>query len=270
MFFSDWFGLLRVVIVGTLTYVALVLLLRVSGKRTLSKMNAFDFIVTVALGSTLATVLLSKDVALAEGITAFALLIGLQYIITWLSVRSHLVENWVKAEPSLLFFEGRFLDEALRRERVTQAEVRAAVRSQGLSEMEGAAAVILETDGSITVLKNQNGQKFTSLKGVAPESEKGKKMEKLVLEGNQILNLPGFTGVNARIVECETAQQFSSWCDGETTPDGEAMACRHQNRVYVKTPKSLNQTGDFALDYDCLTLEEANDRIEKWNTEQPV
>ena len=132
MFFENWFGPLRVVIVGTLAYMALVLLLRVSGKRTLSKMNAFDLIVTVAFGSTLASILLSKDVALAEGITAFALLIGLQYIITWLSVRSDWVENLVKSEPALLFFQGRFLQEALRRERVTEAEVRAAVRSQGL------------------------------------------------------------------------------------------------------------------------------------------
>ena len=82
MVFSSWAGLLRVLIVGTLAYVALVLLLRVSGKRTLSKMNAFDLVVTVALGSTLATVILSKDVALTEGVTAFALLIGLQFGIT--------------------------------------------------------------------------------------------------------------------------------------------------------------------------------------------
>ena len=68
MFFDSWAGLLRVLVVGTLAYAALVLLLRVTGKRTLSKMNAFDLIVTVALGSTLATVLLSKDVALAEGV----------------------------------------------------------------------------------------------------------------------------------------------------------------------------------------------------------
>ena len=172
MFFENWFGLLRVLIVGTLAYAALILLLRVSGKRTLSKMNAFDFIVTVALGSTLATVLLSKDVALAEGITAFSLLIGLQYVITWLSVRSRRVENLVKAEPSLLFFEGRFLDATLRRERVTEAEVRAAVRAQGLARMENAAAVILETDGSLTVLENGSGHEITSLKGVAG-SDKG-------------------------------------------------------------------------------------------------
>ena len=163
MFFEGWLGIARVLIVGTLAYASLVLLLRVSGKRTLSKMNAFDFIVTVALGSTLATVLLSKEVALAEGVTAFILLIGLQYLITWLSVRSRRIENLVKAEPSLLFFGGQFLHETLRRERVTQAEVRAAVRSQGLCQMENAAAVILETDGSLTVLQNHNGQEITSL-----------------------------------------------------------------------------------------------------------
>ena len=74
MFFTHWFDLARVLIVGVSAYAALVFLLRISGKRTLSKMNAFDLVVTVALGSTLATILLSKDVALAEGLLALALL----------------------------------------------------------------------------------------------------------------------------------------------------------------------------------------------------
>jgi uncharacterized membrane protein YcaP (DUF421 family) len=131
MFFDSWAGLLRVLVVGTLAYAALVVLLRVTGKRTLSKMNAFDLIVTVALGSTLATVLLSKDVALAEGVLAFALLVLLQLAITWLSVRSERFQALVKAEPRLLLHQGRLLPEPLRRERVTGEEIRAAVRSQG-------------------------------------------------------------------------------------------------------------------------------------------
>jgi uncharacterized membrane protein YcaP (DUF421 family) len=70
-----------------LAYVVLVVFLRLSGLRTLSKLNAFDLVVTVALGSTLATVLLTKDVALADGALAFALLIALQFVVTWSSVR---------------------------------------------------------------------------------------------------------------------------------------------------------------------------------------
>ena len=82
------------------------LLLRVSGKRTLTKMNAFDLVVTVALGSMLATVLLTRSVALAEGLTAFVLLIFLQFVLTWLSVRSRAVSRLVKSEPTLLVYQG--------------------------------------------------------------------------------------------------------------------------------------------------------------------
>lgn len=156
MFFDGWTGLLRVGVVGTLAYLALVLLLRGSGKRTLSKMNAFDFVVTVALGSTLATVLLSESVALLEGLAGFSLLVGLQFVITWLSVRSRRVRALVKAEPSLLYWEG-FLEAPMRRERVTREELLAAVREQGTASLDEVAAVVLETDGTFSVLSAQTG-----------------------------------------------------------------------------------------------------------------
>ena len=108
MFFDNWLGVLRVLVVGVVAYAALVLLLRVSGKRTLAKLNAFDLIVTVALGSTLATVVLSKSVALAEGLAAFILLVGMQYLVAWLSVRSPRFSDLVKSEPTLLLHQGRF------------------------------------------------------------------------------------------------------------------------------------------------------------------
>ncbi|MBF0307577.1 MAG: DUF421 domain-containing protein, partial [Alphaproteobacteria bacterium] len=116
MFFESWAALGRILVVGAGAYAALVLVLRVSGKRTLSKMNAFDLVVTVSLGSSLATVLLSKTVALAEGVLAFSLLIALQWLVAWASVRSQPFRRIIKAEPSLLFFDGRMNDATLRRE----------------------------------------------------------------------------------------------------------------------------------------------------------
>jgi uncharacterized membrane protein YcaP (DUF421 family) len=115
-------------------------------------MNAFDLVVTVALGSTLATVILSKDVALAEGVAAFAVLIGLQFVITWLSVRSAAVRRLVKAEPTLLFYRGQFLPDQMRRSRVLEDEVHAAVREQGVAALSEVEAVVLETDGSFAVV----------------------------------------------------------------------------------------------------------------------
>lgn len=168
--FDSLLGVGRTVLVGTLAYVLLIVFLRISGKRTLSKMNAFDLVVTVAIGSTLATILLSKDVALAEGAAAFATLIGAQYLITFISVRSEWFRKLVKSEPTLLFHEGRFLTEKLRRERVTQAEVRAAVRAQGFTHMQSVGAVVLETDGSFTVLPAQDKRsKPTTLANVEYE-----------------------------------------------------------------------------------------------------
>ena len=157
MFFDGWFGLIRILIVGILAYVALIIFLRVSGKRSLSKWNAFDFIVTIALGSTLATVVISKDTVLLEGAFAFVLLLALQWIITRLSVKFDSFKNIVKAAPTLLFENGEFLFETMRRERVTESEILAAIRSEGLAAIESVEAVVLETDGTFSVIKKSAG-----------------------------------------------------------------------------------------------------------------
>ncbi|WP_437563149.1 DUF421 domain-containing protein [Sorangium sp. So ce542] len=162
MFFSNWHSLGRIVVVGGLAYVALIVLLRASGKRVLSKMNAFDLVVTIALGSTLATVMLSKSVALADGVLAFALLVLLQFLITWLSVRSKTVSQMVKAEPALLVHRGEVLPRALKQERVVEAELLAAARNHGLMSLSDVEAIILETDGSFSVIRRSPSSERTS------------------------------------------------------------------------------------------------------------
>lgn len=166
MLFDDWSGIARVVIVGTTAYVAMVVLLRVSGKRTLSKMNAFDFIVTVALGSSLANVILNEGVALAEGVAVFALLIGLQYLVTWSSVRAPWVRGLVTGEPLLVVHRGAMLEGAMRRARVLADEVRSAVRSQGYRWLDDVEAVVFETDGSFSVVGRVDGSGGSALDGV--------------------------------------------------------------------------------------------------------
>lgn len=137
--------------IGLLSYPFLILFLRISGKRTLSKMNAFDLVVTVALGSTLATILLYKKVSLAEGLTAFALLIGLQVIVAWLSVRSSKFSELIKSNPDLLYYKGSYIKSSLRKNRVLEVKVLQAARAQGISSLNEVEAVVLETDGNISL-----------------------------------------------------------------------------------------------------------------------
>lgn len=153
LFFESWAGVGRIVLAAVSAYAALIVLLRASGKRTLSKMNAFDLVVTVALGSSFATVILSKRVPLLEGIVAFAMLIGLQLVVAWASGRWMRVQRLVKSQPALLYYGGEFQQQALRRERVTASEVRAAIRQQGFGSLEEVEAVIIETAGDLSVIR---------------------------------------------------------------------------------------------------------------------
>ncbi|HSX90873.1 MAG TPA: YetF domain-containing protein [Pseudomonas sp.] len=171
VFFDNWQALLRTLVVGVLAYIGLIFLLRLSGRRTLSKMNAFDLVVTVALGSTFATILLNKDVSLAQGILALALLIGLQYLVTWTSVRTAWVRRLVTGEPALLFYRGQFLSSAMRVARVTEDEIRAAIRASGIEALASVEAVVLETDGTFSVVQPSQGEEASSLVGVkTPEN----------------------------------------------------------------------------------------------------
>lgn len=151
MFFQDWHGIIRTLVVGVLAYVSLVAFLRISGKRTLAKLNAFDLVVTVALGSTLSAILLQEDIALANGAAALALLIFMQFLVTFFSVRSHSFARAIRSEPSLLARNGQFCRQAMRDERITEDEVLSAIRSQGGKVITEAGMIILESDGTISV-----------------------------------------------------------------------------------------------------------------------
>lgn len=165
-FFGGWEPVLRVVVVGTLAYLALVPLLRVSGKRTLARMNGFDLVLAVAIGAVFGRAITAHDVALVETLVAFVLLVLLQWITAWLQVRSRRFAVLITPPPTLLFFRGRVLEDALRREKMTQPELHAAVREQGLGSMDAVEAIVLESDGKLAVVKAESAGDGSALEGL--------------------------------------------------------------------------------------------------------
>lgn len=153
IFFNSVESVIRTIIITILAYVLLIVFLRISGKRTLSKMNAFDFIITIALGSILATVILSKSVALFDGLLAFFLLIFFQYLITKLSYKYSKINDLVKSTPALLVYKGEMIENLMRKERITPDEIYSVLRENGLNTLSEADAVILESNGKLTVVK---------------------------------------------------------------------------------------------------------------------
>lgn len=159
-------SLLHTLIVGTLAYFGVIVWLRISGKRTLSKWNAFDFIVTIALGSMLASAALSTSTSFLQTMAGVGLLVSLQFLITWVSIRTSAVQNLIKSEPTLLLFKGEFIESALKSERVAKGEVLAAIRLSGHDSIESIDAVVLETEGSFSVLENVDIRSATAFRDV--------------------------------------------------------------------------------------------------------
>jgi uncharacterized membrane protein YcaP (DUF421 family) len=91
----------------------------------------------------------------------------LQFAITWTSVRSRVISKLVKTQPILLLKDGVFQENAMKVVRVTQDEVRSAVRQQGLGGLEEVSAVIMETDGSLSVISKDKRGSSSALDGVS-------------------------------------------------------------------------------------------------------
>lgn len=147
-----WMDLLTMAAIAVGAYLWLILVLRLSGKRSLSKLNAFDFSVTVAFGSALATIIISRDVGIFRGAVALAMLALLQYSLTKLSQWSKFVRRTVRSRPTLLVRHGMLYEEALGHERVTVDEIAEAIRKSGRARLDGVGAVVLETDGSFSIV----------------------------------------------------------------------------------------------------------------------
>lgn len=162
--YDGWIPLIRTAAVGAAGYLALIAMLRVSGKRTVSQMNVFDLVVTVAMGSILASML--GTTSLARGVAGFAVLIGLQTLLAWASSRWSTIRGVVSSSPTLLLYRGAVLEEAMRRERVTRADIEAAVRAAGRGRLEEVDAVVLAADGSLSVIDRGGTAPMTALNGV--------------------------------------------------------------------------------------------------------
>jgi uncharacterized membrane protein YcaP (DUF421 family) len=169
-FFRGWEPLLRIAVVGTLGYIGLLVLLRASGKRTLSQMSAFDFLITLALGATYGRVMTAQDVPVLELVLAFAVLIGLQYAVSWGRVRYERLAGAVSRPPRLLFYRGSFQREAMRQELVTEAELRTALREQGAGSHAGVEAVVLEPNGRISVIPRTGAGDGSALGPLVPDA----------------------------------------------------------------------------------------------------
>ena len=153
---SNWERVAEISANALLFYILIIVMVRVVGKRTTSEFNNFDWIINVAVGSLAASGILLRNVASVDAIAAIVVLAACQFVTTKLVMRSDDVANVVKAEPTLLTHKGEYLRDAMARTRISEEEIKTALRAAGITANADANWVVLETNGTMSVIPRQN------------------------------------------------------------------------------------------------------------------
>jgi len=159
MFVSDFIldMLLRGLVLTTIAMIWVVILVRVNGLRSFSKMTNFDFVMTVAIGSLLAGSSQATDwIGFCQGLIAMAMLFIVQYTTARIRKASDNFEKLTQNNPVLLMRDGIILHEALRKTRVAENDLIAKLREANVLDFSKIRAVVLETTGDISVLHGEH------------------------------------------------------------------------------------------------------------------
>ena len=149
LFWDGWEPVVHSVVMVLCGFVALVVILRVSGPRTMAKMTPLDFIVAVTIGSAFGRTLTATTVPLAQTVIVLVLLVAVQWLFAAARARSPRVRALLDNPPVLLYYEGRIQDRTLRSHRLLEEDIHTAVRQSGKGSLADVAAVILHQDGSL-------------------------------------------------------------------------------------------------------------------------
>lgn len=109
LFFDNFDKLGRIVLTAVLVYILIVLVTKVSGKRSTSQLNNFDWVVSVMIGSLGASTILLKDIPFIEGGSAIVVLYLLQFLVTKYASVSPQFSSFILSEPRIVFYQGQFL-----------------------------------------------------------------------------------------------------------------------------------------------------------------
>ena len=151
---TSWTAIVMVIVSAVGIYLALLVFTRIAGLRSFSKMSSFDFAITVAIGSLIASTIITKSPPLYQAVVALAVLYVLQMAVARLRGASDLISSLVDNEPLLLMRGSEVLEENLKTARMTHDDLRAKLRKANTTQLTQVKAVVMEATGDVSVLHN--------------------------------------------------------------------------------------------------------------------
>lgn len=156
-FNTSWESVITIAVNAVGIYLAIIIFTRLTGKRSFSKMSSFDFAMTVAIGSIIASTVLSSSVTLAAGIMGLAMIYGLQLSVAFLrNYRG--VSDLVDNTPLMLMEGSRILKDNLKKAKVTEGDLRSKLREANVLNLSQVKAVVFESTGDISVIHSSDAQ----------------------------------------------------------------------------------------------------------------
>jgi uncharacterized membrane protein YcaP (DUF421 family) len=144
---------------GIIVYVFLILILRLTGKRQIGQLSPFDLVLLLVLSNAVQNSMNGGDNSVAAGMILAATLIAVNWLTGMLTYRSKRAERLIEGSPLVLLHNGRIYEQALDEAQLTREELLSAIRSEGYANLNDVRAVILENDGSISVIPNHRSQR---------------------------------------------------------------------------------------------------------------
>lgn len=162
---TTWTELGLVVALVVAVYAAVIALTRLGGLRSFSQMSSFDFAMTIAIGSIMASVAVVPNVTLLNGLVALALLFAIQTLVAVARQRGP-AEKVVDNTPALLYGDDGYHHDNMHRARVTESDLRAKLRENGVADLDDVLAIVLETTGTVSVMQGDGPLDERLLEGV--------------------------------------------------------------------------------------------------------
>lgn len=148
--------LLEIALRATIIYIVVLIGIRLAGKREVGQMTPFDLVLLLLIANAVQNAMTGPDTSVTGGVVAAGTLLAMNAVVTRLVWRHRVVRRFVEGTPTLLIREGRILSENLAKEQVTTEELEQALREHGIATVADVSLAVLEIDGAISVLKNDD------------------------------------------------------------------------------------------------------------------
>jgi len=148
----------EIVVRTVIVYVAVVLLLRVGGKRELGQLSVADLAVVLVISNAVQNAMNAGDNSLTVGLVAAATLVGMNLLLSRFGQKVPYISHLFRDEPTLLMQDGAFLEQNMAHEHVDKEDIEMAAREHGLGDLSEVSEAVLEPDGSISTIPFKGGK----------------------------------------------------------------------------------------------------------------